>query len=227
MILTSPLTSSLAALAAAVLLRGLLDPVMGDALPLVTLFGAVGAGGVGGRLASGRAGRRPRLPRLRLSVHRSARQLGLDRSANLVGLVAYLFTCALIIGIGEAMRRAQCAGARRGELLRVTLGSIGDAVITTDNEGRVTYLNAVAESLTGWSQADAAGQPLDEVFRDRQRATRAAGREPGDPGAAGGHGGRAWRTTRCSIREGRRRAADRRQRRPHPGRARPRCPAAS
>jgi PAS domain S-box-containing protein len=38
-------------------------------------------------------------------------------------------------------------------------------MITTDNEGRVTYLNAVAESLTGWRQEDAAGQPLETVFR--------------------------------------------------------------
>jgi two-component system CheB/CheR fusion protein len=48
--------------------------------------------------------------------------------------------------------------------LLVTLSSIGDAVITTDNEARVTFLNRVAESLTGWSQ-EAVGQPLDRVIR--------------------------------------------------------------
>jgi len=48
--------------------------------------------------------------------------------------------------------------------LLVTLSSIGDAVITTDNEGRITFLNPVAESLTGWTQ-DAVGQPLDTVIR--------------------------------------------------------------
>ncbi len=51
------------------------------------------------------------------------------------------------------------------EWCRVTLASIGDAVITTDTEGRVTFLNSVAESLTGWTLAEAAGQPLDSVFR--------------------------------------------------------------
>lgn len=51
------------------------------------------------------------------------------------------------------------------EWIRVTLSSIGDAVVTTDLEGRVTFLNPVAESLTGWTQADAYGQPLDAIFR--------------------------------------------------------------
>ena len=56
--------------------------------------------------------------------------------------------------------------------MRVTLGSIGDAVITTDVDARVTSLNAVAESLTGWTQPDAVGQPLDSVFRIISEGTR-------------------------------------------------------
>jgi PAS domain S-box-containing protein len=50
------------------------------------------------------------------------------------------------------------------ELLRVTLASIGDAVITTDTAGRVTFLNSVAESLTGWTEEQARGQSLEAVF---------------------------------------------------------------
>jgi len=50
------------------------------------------------------------------------------------------------------------------EWLRVTLASIGDAVIMTNNLGQVIFLNAVAESLTGFSLQEAAGQPLDTVF---------------------------------------------------------------
>jgi PAS domain S-box-containing protein len=66
----------------------------------------------------------------------------------------------------EVQRRKQAEEAARqhGERLRVTLGSIGDAVIVTDAEGRVTFQNAVAEGLTGWKE-DALGRELGEVFR--------------------------------------------------------------
>jgi len=49
--------------------------------------------------------------------------------------------------------------------LLVTLSSIGDAVITTDTKGQVTFMNPVAESLTGWPLSEAGGQPLDRVLR--------------------------------------------------------------
>ena len=48
--------------------------------------------------------------------------------------------------------------------LRITLRSIGDAVVTTDGEGRVTFLNPEAERLTGWATADALGRALDHIF---------------------------------------------------------------
>jgi PAS domain S-box-containing protein len=54
---------------------------------------------------------------------------------------------------------------REREMLEVTLRSIGDAVIVTDVAGRVTFLNAVAEHLTGWPMVDAAEQPFDRIFR--------------------------------------------------------------
>ena len=159
-------------LAAAVLLRYLLDPWMGDTLPLVTLFGAVAA-------AVWVGGYRPAVVVCVVGylacdylfiVPRG--QLGLNDAEKVIGLLAYLFTCTLIIGIGESERRAQMRASQQRELLRVTVGSIGDAVITTDVQGRVTYLNAVAESLTGWTRADAVAQPLDTVFRIVNEDTR-------------------------------------------------------
>ncbi|MEO8304901.1 MAG: diguanylate cyclase [Betaproteobacteria bacterium] len=51
------------------------------------------------------------------------------------------------------------------ERAQVTLDSIGDAVVSSDIAGNVTYLNAIAEKMTGWRRSDAMGQPLDRVFR--------------------------------------------------------------
>jgi diguanylate cyclase (GGDEF)-like protein/PAS domain S-box-containing protein len=66
------------------------------------------------------------------------------------------------------------------ERAQVTLDSIGDAVISTDIFGKITYLNLVAESLTGWSREDAVGRPLAEVFRIVDAGTRTACRNPMD-----------------------------------------------
>jgi diguanylate cyclase (GGDEF)-like protein/PAS domain S-box-containing protein len=60
------------------------------------------------------------------------------------------------------------------ERAQVTLNSIGDAVVSTDVSGRVTYLNLVAEELTGWSQHEAAGHPLEEVLQIVDATTRQA-----------------------------------------------------
>ncbi|MHB8790452.1 MAG: hybrid sensor histidine kinase/response regulator [Desulfobulbaceae bacterium] len=62
-------------------------------------------------------------------------------------------------------REAEHTLATEKERLSVTLRSIGDGVITTDLAARVVFLNKVAEVLTGWSQQEAAGQPLETVFR--------------------------------------------------------------
>jgi PAS domain S-box-containing protein len=73
--------------------------------------------------------------------------------------------------ITERIRiRAELAEER--ERLRVTLNSIGDAVISTDNAGHVSYLNPVAEQLTGWPNSEAIGRPLEEVFKIINEDTR-------------------------------------------------------
>ena len=155
----------LIAVLAAVFLRRLLDPLLGDTYPLVTLYGAVAA-------AVWLAGFRLAIPISLLgylACHyffiEPRYHFDLTGTDNVVGLVAYLFTCSLIIFFGEAMKTAQTHASQQSEVLRVTLGSIGDAVITTDIDGRITYLNRVAESLTGWSFQEAHSQPLQAVFQ--------------------------------------------------------------
>jgi diguanylate cyclase (GGDEF)-like protein/PAS domain S-box-containing protein len=64
------------------------------------------------------------------------------------------------------------------ERAQVTLDSIGDAVLTTDLQGKVTYLNVAAEALTGWSREDALGRPLSEVFHIIDGGTRQAAPDP-------------------------------------------------
>ncbi len=76
--------------------------------------------------------------------------------------------------------RVRAVAAEQKEVLRATLASIGDAVVTTDSAGNVTSLNAVAEALTGWTTADAAGLPLARVFRIVNESTR---REVENPAA--------------------------------------------
>jgi PAS domain S-box-containing protein len=169
---------SLAALAAAVLLRWLLDPWMGDVLPLVTLFGAVAAAvWVGGYRSAIVVALLGYLACDYLFIAPRGR-LVVANFGHVVGIAAYGFTCALIVGIGESMRAARARAAERGEVLRVTLRSIGDAVITTDVQGRITYLNAVAESLTGWTAGEALGQPLGAAFRIVNEETRQPVEDP-------------------------------------------------
>lgn len=72
----------------------------------------------------------------------------------------------------EALQAKILELQREREQFQVTLASIGDAVITTDAHGRVAYLNAIAEHMTGLSLADALGQPLTSVFNIINEDTR-------------------------------------------------------
>src|SRR5262249_7321147 len=70
------------------------------------------------------------------------------------------------------MRRAERNAREKEELLRVTLSSIGDAVIATGRDLHVTFLNPMAESLTGWRFEQAVGRHLDQIFHIINEATR-------------------------------------------------------
>jgi two-component system, cell cycle sensor histidine kinase and response regulator CckA len=67
-------------------------------------------------------------------------------------------------GLGVLISLLAASGRRSQMLLSATLTSIGDGVIATDTDGRITYMNPVAAELTGWTQSEAGGRPVGEVY---------------------------------------------------------------
>lgn len=95
-----------------------------------------------------------------------------DVIAALLGLTAVvMFVWILGKSTRSRIRDSERLADQR-ELLSATLSSIGDAVIATDVEGRVVFLNPVAEELTGWAAAEASGVPLERVFHIVNETTR-------------------------------------------------------
>ncbi len=90
-------------------------------------------------------------------------EVSVEVNARLVEFHGERAVQAIVRDISERKQTERALDAER-ERLRVTLRSIGDAVITTDREGRVVFMNRIAEALTGWEQARAVGRPLGEVF---------------------------------------------------------------
>ena len=88
-----------------------------------------------------------------------------DASGEIIG---YEGTIADI----TARKRAEQAVFAEKERAQVTLQSIGDAVITTDAQGRIEYINPVGETLTAWSLSEARGQPLGAVLKLVDELTR-------------------------------------------------------
>jgi len=124
----------------------------------------------------------PRIPILVLSAseHEDIARLAVRRGAQDYLLKARLDSYLLPRALDRMVERAATAEALFDEKERaeVTLNSIGDAVLSTDVGGRVTYLNVVAERMTGWSRKEAAGHSFEEVFRIVDAATREAVENP-------------------------------------------------
>ncbi len=120
-----------------------------------------------------------------LLLERQGRTRGAYRTAVLTGLLATLLGLAaagVVVWLGRRLLLARARAAARlhaeRERLRVSLTSIGDAVLSCDTAGRVTFLNPVAEALTGWPPAEAAGQPLEAVFHILNEQTRRPAESP-------------------------------------------------
>jgi PAS domain S-box-containing protein len=164
---TPPAARYAIAVGAAVLgifVRRALDPLWGDKLPLIMAFPAIaGSAWFGGfwpgmvtTVVSALAAEYLWMP--------PVGSLALIDWGDVVGLVVFVVTGAFISALNAAWRRAATRVAASEERLRATLDGIGDAVIATDEQGRITRLNEVAAALTGWTEAEALGRPLSEVF---------------------------------------------------------------
>jgi diguanylate cyclase (GGDEF)-like protein/PAS domain S-box-containing protein len=113
---------------------------------------------------------------------------GEEKTARLAvqcGAQDYLFkTCPdvhlLRKAVGSMIERAAYSEAlfEEQERAQIMLNSIGDAVVSTNVSGAITYLNAVAEGLTGWSRTDAMGHSLGEIFNIIDATTRRPVRNP-------------------------------------------------
>ncbi len=120
----------------------------------------------------------PHIPILILasSADEPLAQLAVQRGAQDYLLKERLDGYSLCTALQSMVERAANAEALfvQRELAEITLNSIGDAVISVNVAGQVTYLNAVAESLTGWKADEAVKRPLGEVLHILNGATRAS-----------------------------------------------------
>jgi len=159
-----------------VLLRFALTPFLAEARPYLTLFGGVA-------LASWLSRWRPASLAAILGFVEARFFFAKAESASVLSFsiaefAGYALSAGFIIFFGEMLHRSRSRAETQHEELRVTLSSIGDAVITTDGEGRVSGMNPVAEALTGWNSGDAEGKPLETVFRIVNETTKQPAENP-------------------------------------------------
>jgi PAS domain S-box-containing protein len=109
--------------------------------------------------------------RIALAEHARKVVTGAVTAIVTIGSLLILLVAVLSMRYAARLRRTE-------EELVTTLRSIGDAVISTDPQGRVRFMNAVAEKLTGWSTDQARDLPLEEVFRIVGESTRAPAENP-------------------------------------------------
>ena len=156
----------------ATLFRLALDPTLDKSSPLTTYFVAVIATAIF-------AGLGPALVSIALGAILGTylfiepkNSFALSEKEDLLRVLTF---CALTAGLSLLIRFIQgarnraelnvAALAESRERLATILASIGDAVIATDVEGRVTFLNGIAQELTGWDQEYAAGKPIGDLFK--------------------------------------------------------------
>jgi len=107
-----------------------------------------------------------------------ATAFSLDEPVDLIQWLVLIASGVLVSVLIEALHRSHRQLDENRNFYAVTLASIGDAVIATDEMGGVTFLNAEAERLTGWTSQAAIGEPLMVVFPTLHEETRAPMEDP-------------------------------------------------
>jgi PAS domain S-box-containing protein len=159
--------------------RELLDTELGNSFPFITYFPAVmvaaWAGGFGPSLLATALGALA----ADFFFMASRGRFGTESTADVLGVVLFLVFGIFIAALSHSMRRnqqiAEAAATALSEsrnLFSTTLKSIGDAVISTDNGGLISFINPVAEAITGWDRKEALGKPIAEVFNIINEHTR-------------------------------------------------------
>ena len=168
----SPYAVALVAVTVGLLIRWPLWPVLRDTVPYLTIFPAVIVAAYAGGYRAGLFATVIGAAGETYFLHDPAGPPRWTTSAELAGLILFLFIGGVISGLTESSLRAKRTAASASDRLRdgeerhrVTLASVGDAVVVTDTAGVVTFLNPAAEVLTGWPAPEAAGRPLADVFR--------------------------------------------------------------
>ena len=179
---------AVAAVAFSTLVEWIIDPYIGDSLIFGTYFAAV-------VIASAFGGFWPGILSALLSVAaavwffiepRYSFAFDFEDTSAVLGITTFLLVGLTVSAFTEALMRSRAAAhsladerasaleaaAAQRELLSVTLSSIGDAVIATDERGRVSFVNPNAEQLIGWTNQEALGRPLQEVFHIVNERTR-------------------------------------------------------
>ncbi len=126
------------------------------------------------------------LNRERDAAHASAKRAGLVSIGGCLALFALLTWSVITIQRATRRRQELISALQQSEeqirqgrdWLHTTLRSIGDGVIATDATGRVTFLNLAAQALTGWTQEEAVGVPLGQVFAITNEETGAVADDP-------------------------------------------------
>jgi PAS domain S-box-containing protein len=170
---------TIVAVTVATLFRVALVPVLGEAVPFILYFPTVVlCAWFGGKWTGLTATALTGLISWFIFISPYYSFIKADWAAP-VQMTIFLLAGVLISLLAESLHQAKRKSEenegkerKQREQLRVTLTSIGDAVIATDAQGKVIFMNEVAESLTQWKQEEASGKPLEEIFHILNEQTR-------------------------------------------------------